>query len=206
MARKGTTEDRDGRPGWATYLEDRMGCRLWADKARRWELAMDASSDQEGLGGCPSNIELIAVLQFARDKGKSADGLTVDRLMGWVRWYRKDQREQREGMNGQGSAEEFVAWVKARMLRLADHRARWDAMCDPAGELGATRTTTAQECAAIDEWADERWEDWRTVTTAYRRELGEAIRRCVASIGRDVSRDEDAERTRIRCHEAAGRV
>jgi len=47
MARRGSTDDRDARPQWALYLEDRMGVRLWGDKARRWEAAPECGGGQE---------------------------------------------------------------------------------------------------------------------------------------------------------------
>jgi hypothetical protein len=158
---------------WFELMEDYFGVLLSQRKAERWIYLLQQN---DALGGNLTEQDLIDTLTWVRkqregDKNRKIP--TLEMLIGWVKWYRKEQAAARRGYNNDGS---LVGQIKNEMLRAPDHVKRWDILCESA--------LTYLETVEVDEWATRRWRDWERERDKIKVAIGEAIKKSAGVIGK----------------------
>jgi hypothetical protein len=159
---------------WRDLMEDYFGVRLSADKATRW-LRLMAEPDAIGSGVSPDELKRVVVwVRKKREGDEYRKTPTLETLIGWVKWYRKETAAARRGYR-QDSAEGLVDAVKQAMLKAPDHDARLTLLYDglprePTDEErrlmrdlnfpAPRRTLPAPVRAHLRTWLRQRWPDW----------------------------------------------
>ena len=132
----------------------------------------------EDLGGVTES-ELCSAIRFAQANRKKDDRQfnkkpDIETLEIWVKWYRKHRKEERTGTMSERSQDGFLAMLKSKMLNAKSHMDRWNILCQPTHYCNAQRDTTYEECCLLENWLEEKYQDWRRPT---RRELDEQYKR-----------------------------
>ena len=160
-------------PEWVGYLEDFFGVKMYGDKHERWLKWM---SDSDGLGSEPNGTLILNALKFAYDKGKIAgDKFTVDRLMMWIRWYRKESAVKSLGTYPEGSREARLAKIKQLIRNARSWTERWNYLCE--------ETKNIDECHEIEHWARREWPQWDEKMKVVRGMIIEADKEVWQNIG-----------------------
>lgn len=148
---------------WYEKFEDKLGIKLMDRKAARWFETLNAKKEYDGLEAATTNSELCAMIGFlaAKENFKVPDHFTVDHLFKWLCWYRKDQRQKRDGFREEDTGSEAnVSRIKAAMNLAVNHEDRFEIMC--------TRSKTTDEINKVNSWALMRWPDWMEATNDVR--------------------------------------
>lgn len=143
---------------WFDLLREFFGVNLNTDRAATWVRLLkepDALPDV-------TETELCNVLRWVR-KQREGDSErrvpTLETLIGWVKWYRKESAIARRGYKA-GDPNGFTAVVKAKMRQADTNAKRWDIMCDPRGVAGLELDTTVMECDELMAWAERNFDNW----------------------------------------------
>ncbi len=158
---------------WNDLLRDYFKVDLDTDEIARWYEELN-----EELHTSPT--ELKGAIHFAgthKEKNRFDGKPTLQDLMIWVKWYRKNRREERDGTFSASTQEGFIAMLKSKMLNAASHMDRWNILCQPKHYCNAQRDTTYDECCLLEEWLEQKYKDWRRPTMQeleeqYKREHG----------------------------------
>ena len=169
---------------WHDILSEFYGVKLDKRRAVIW---LQEMREEDALGRVTEE-ELCSTLRWVRKQREGEERRripTLEMVIGWVKWYRKEMAASRRGYSHQ---DDVVGAVKAEMLKAGDHETRWNILCDPcsAGLLRSfERSTTDHECAELDDWAAARWPDWRAATARIKAEAGKCLVAAVKSVGKD---------------------
>ena len=165
---------------WTELMEDFFGVRLSDDKAARW---VKLIRDPDAIGTSANEAELCEVLRFVRKQREGESerrAPTLETLIGWVKWYRKNTRARRGGYSDNDQSHEAkMSRCKASMLRSADHSARWEILCDGHG------VGDVLGCQELMAWAATRWPDWNVAIVGLRQSHARDMRNALARIVRD---------------------
>lgn len=159
-------------PDWVSYLEDMMGFRLYGDKWQRWKKWI--ADETEGLGEDVHDSEILATLRFVRGKKEAVpEKFTVEKLMSWIKWYRKEECAARKGWR----TDTPIGKLRERKYRIGQAETwleRWEIVCEP---------DTAEECQQLDAYCRECWPEWPDrVTDIWRDMAGKRAAEHVAAI------------------------
>jgi hypothetical protein len=157
---------------WANILEDLYGVRLDKEKVSRWIVLIQ---EPDAVGDI-SEAELCEVLRWVRKKREGDQRRqrpTLETLIGWVKWYRKEQAAARRGWR-HDTDEGIIGLCKSAMLKAKTNFDRWNIMCDPNIYADAHRSTTVDECRELETWAQSRWPEFEMPT--FTELTGEVVR------------------------------
>jgi len=148
---------------WDVLLRDYFKMTLDEEALKRWPVLIS-----EDLGGVTES-ELCSAIRFAQANRRSDDRKynkkpDVETLEIWVKWYRKNRRQERDGTLSASTQEGFIAMLKSKMLNAASHMNRWNILCQPKHYCNAQRDTTYDECCLLEEWLEQKYKDWRRPT------------------------------------------
>jgi len=152
---------------WYDVMTEVFGLKLTEERASKW---LSLLSEPDAIPDV-SEDELCNVLRWARQK-REHDKIkklpTIEMLIMWVRWYRKEQRIERYGASHTSCP--LVTQIQSEMRDAHDHAARWDLMCDGA--------KTVNQCHELDAWARQEWSDWEQSVSEIKRNMS-ALRKRV---------------------------
>ena len=132
---------------WHEKLEALYGVKMTEAKARQWyELISELTN-----GVTPALLE--SVVSWSTSKRQKDDRApTVEKLISWVKWYRKEQAQVRHGSYPANSRDGRMARIKDLMEHAKSWTERWNYLCDECKDIN--------ECYEMDAWARGRWPDW----------------------------------------------
>lgn len=165
---------------WFDLLREFFGVTLSEDRAIRW---LKLLKEPDAIGDVGEK-ELEQVLRWVRKQREGEENRktpNLEMLIGWIKWYRKEQAGQRRGYRS-NTDQGIMGAVKSAMLNAKSHFLRWDIMCDPVG-LGVRveRRTTIEECEVLDRWAGTQWPDWEDAKVKIRQNLARLTREWIAA-------------------------
>lgn len=139
---------------WYDLMREYFGVSLSVDRAALW---IKLLKERDALPDL-STDELCNVLRWVR-KQREGDANrktpTLEMLIGWVKWYRKEHAINRTGYSV-ATSEGFVAMVWGQMQHSKGDCGRiWDIACAPHIIIGAPRDSTLQETATLLQLAEE---------------------------------------------------
>jgi hypothetical protein len=130
-----------------------------------------------GVGAVTDN-EIVAAIRFARAKEASGEKhrkkgeATLNDLIMWIRWQRKEERENRRGHDLDTTAGS-MDHQKNRMLRAKSWEERWEILCESHYLM----------CEPLDAWATEYWgNDWVDQRNKRRKEVAACVREVIAAM------------------------
>ncbi len=161
-------------PEWAMSLADYFGLHLTdADIRRWWSELVDG---QDGIRELSYHEASSAIRNQAmrREKGKYDSKPTLRDLRIWILSNRKFK-----GNASETKSQQFISRMQAKMLSAKDHETRWEIMCGPEN-YGMERTSTADECQIVENWAVNQWPDFGR--PAWMKEAGKQLAEIIAGI------------------------
>jgi hypothetical protein len=137
-------------PIWAMLLSEYHGVSMNVSKADFWAREIRLAGP-DGCGQSTTDADIEAAIRFALrknadDKGGRHRQTTLNDVMVWIRWHRKDQRQERLGIDP-GAESRTEEQFKARMMGCQTCADRWNVLCQAPYRL----------CVALDEWATQQW-------------------------------------------------
>jgi hypothetical protein len=160
------------RPIWVDYLEDCLGVRLYGDKWERWKIWI---ADEDGLGQVVSDNELLAVLKFVKGQGEKApDNMNVDKLMSWIKWYRKESAAERRGY-APDSEQGILLDRQARIRNAESWTDRWNVVCEPK---------TVGECEELESWCKREYPKWDEKMSVVHKRMAAEFHATIEQLGK----------------------
>ena len=100
----------DGTMEWFDLMHEYFGVYMTEGRANMWLTELRQSTQSGGTGPGTTDDELCRAIRFYRSKTKNAADAdnkrkkeaTLDDLIMWVRWMRKEDRQSRENPNADG--------------------------------------------------------------------------------------------------------
>jgi hypothetical protein len=134
-------------------LDDRLGLKLFGDKAERWLRILNDPADRGGYEARTSDEELVAAVQFvATQHATKPAEFTVEKMFSWLKWHRKTAAAERRGWDPD-TEDGFIPRIRHEIRRARDYMSRWNILCDPLHYLPhALRDTTYAECRRLEAW------------------------------------------------------
>jgi hypothetical protein len=167
------TEDKP-MPAWATLMQEYYGVYMTASRVHTWSTEIEQPAPV-GVGTI-TDVEIVAAIRFARAKEASGEKhrkkgeATLNDLIMWIRWQRKEERESRRGHDVDTTAGS-MDHQKNRMLRAKSWEERWEILCESHYLM----------CEPIDAWATEYWgNDWVEQRNKRRKEVAACVREVIA--------------------------
>jgi hypothetical protein len=167
--------DEQMMPKWAQLMHEYYGVWMDEKKIRLWNEEL-AQPSPIGVGTIP-DAEIVSAIRFARVKEASGEKqrkkgeATLSDLIMWIRWQRKEERENRRGSD-LGTEAGSMDERKNMMLKAKSWEDRWEILCDSHHMM----------CEPLDAWATEYWGDeWIKQRNARRKEVAACIREVMKS-------------------------
>jgi len=169
----GSSPESDGR--WNMLLSERHGLRLNVGQVSFWRSEIRKPSP-DGCGPGTTDQEIEQAIRFAASKmgprDKFAKKPTVADVVVWVRWFRKEQRQERYGVQPDETGGGVGAF-KARMMAASDMAERWHILCQ----------ASYAACVELEQWAAHQWgKAFCDARDADRRETAKEAKAAVAVI------------------------
>lgn len=137
-------------PRWYDLLREFFGVNLTQDRVAMWVKLLH---EPDALGRDLAEDDLCAVLRWVRKQREGEHGRkppTLETLIGWVKWFRKEQAAARRGyMPGSHDSTGRIAAARQAMLRAKSHGERWNLLCE--------MSKSQHECQVLDAWAAQKW-------------------------------------------------
>jgi hypothetical protein len=156
-------------PRWFELMREYFGVNLTADRVGTWLKLLNAPD------GCRdvTEDELCRVIRWVRQKrerdGEHQKAPTLETLIMWVRWYRKDEAANRRGYNP-ASPEGYIPAIKALLLAAKDTEERLDIMYEPQKYMETDRDRTVSDWWALYRWCAEKWPKFGPEAEAIRKQ------------------------------------
>ncbi len=151
---------------WYEIMREHFGVHLTEARAQIWVQEMCLPDALKHI----TDFELGEVLHWVRKKREGQENRqtpTLEMLIGWVKWYRKEHARYRNGKKQYDLGE-----LKAMMQKAGTHTERWNILCNLAPSVEAA--------FLLDEWAARVWgEPYRAAVDDLKTEMAQGIHEVV---------------------------